>query len=318
MSSSHRKNKNFPAWIIILLALVAILLFDIWGLSGLAARLGPILSQHATETHTYTSTPAATEIRAPTFTVTPTPGIGSTWTSPVEGMVMVYIPQGEFSMGNDNGDADEAPMHSISLDAYWIDQTEVTNAMYAKCTQTGVCQPPSQSFSQAHNAYYSNLQYADYPVIYVNWNEAQSYCKWVGGRLPTEAEWEKAARGTDGRKYPWGNDTPTCSLADFWSGNSGCVGDTTVVGSYPTGASLYGALDMAGNVWEWVADWYDAAYYSNSPAFNPPGPPAGDNRVLRGGSWGDTGDYLSTSIRLRYDPAFSLDYVGFRCARSLP
>jgi formylglycine-generating enzyme required for sulfatase activity len=234
-------------------------------------------------------------------------GIGNTWTRPADGMTMVYVPEGNFTMGSTNK-PEEQPIHPVYLDAYWIDRTEVTNAMYAKCVQTGKCQPPELNKSTTHPSYYGNPQYADYPVIYVNWMQAQAYCDWSGARLPTEAQWEKAERGTDGRPYPWGNALPSKDLENYNKN----VGDTTAVGSYPSGASPYGALDMAGNVWEWTADWFGSTYYANSPASNPLGPSTGIYRVLRGSSW----EYdISPTYRRDSNPHIALEDVGFRCAR---
>ncbi len=265
-------------------------------------------------------TPAPTEMLAatepPVATEAPVLGIGSTWTRPADSMVMVYVPEGEFTMGSNAGSSDEQPVHTVYLDAYWIDQTEVTNEMYTQCVGAGACQPPDDSSSYTRTSYYGNSQYGNYPVIYVDWNKANVYCEWAGGRLPTEAEWEKAARGTDGRTYPWGNQAPGCSLANFWGASNGCIGDTSAVGSYPSGVSPYGPLDMAGNVWEWVADWYGETYYSQSPTSNLTGPASGQYRVLRGGSGAsDEGDVRSAD-RNGYDPSLSDNDIGFRCVLS--
>ena len=201
--------------------------------------------------------------------------VGSTWVSHEDGMTMMYVPAGEFSMGSNKGSSNEQPIHIVYLDAYWIDQTEVTNAMYAKCVEAGKCIPPRLQGSYTRDSYYGNSSFADYPVINVTWYDAQAYCGWRGDRLPTEAEWEKAAGWDDDKKepriYPWG-DTINCSFANYRGKDGGCVGDTTSVDSYPSGVSFYGLFDMAGNVWEWVADWYGENYYSSSPSSNPQGP----------------------------------------------
>jgi formylglycine-generating enzyme required for sulfatase activity len=242
---------------------------------------------------------------------TPSLGIVSTQVSPKDGMEMVEIPAGQFLMGSEGRNDNEKPRHTVYLDAFWIDQTEVTNGMYAECVAAGSCTPPRHTSSYTRRNYYDDNQYADYPVIYVDWNQANTYCQWAGGRLPTEAEWEKAARGTDGRTYPWGEQSPTCSLTNF----GGCKGDTAAVGSYPQGASLYGVLDMAGNVWEWVADWYSETYYMGSPSENPQGPASGETRVVRPGSWRDNGRNVRSSARGRSVPGSAGSNIGFRCAR---
>jgi len=225
-------------------------------------------------------------------------------------MTMMLIPQGEFRIGSADGKVDEQPVHRVHLDAFWMDQTEVTNAQYKECAASGLCTNPSMGDSFTRREYYTsdNEQYADFPVIHVNWYQAEAYCKWAGGRLPTEAEWEAAARGTDARTYPMGD-----AVAKGSANYAGFVGDTTRVGSYPAGSSPYGVLDMAGNVWEWVSDWYDQDFYSQSPRRNPAGPPSGSSRVLRGGSWEDDTDLLRSANRNFNDPLISTETWGFRC-----
>jgi len=271
----------------------------------------------------------------PTPTSTRTPGIGSTQVSAKDGMVLVYVPAGEFLMGTttDQLDAllqqhdnwkmdwftDEQPQHTVYLDAFWIDRTEVTNGQYAKCVEAGVCKQPGETKSSTRSRYYDNPDYANYPVIYVDWDMAVTYCQWAGRRLPTEAEWEKAARGTDERLYPWGNSDPGCELANYNVSEDGitrCIGDTMQVGSYPGGASPYGALDMAGNVWEWVADWYSMTYYSQPAQSNPLGPTSGQYRVVRGGAWNYLERVVRSANRDWFDPGSRVDYGGFRCAAS--
>ncbi|MBI9043582.1 MAG: formylglycine-generating enzyme family protein [Anaerolineaceae bacterium] len=247
-----------------------------------------------------------TDTPTPTKTATPEFRIGLTEVSSKDGMILLAVPAGEFEMGSNGGGSDEKPIHTVYLDAYWMDQTEVTNAMYEKCVEAGKCEKPRGSD-------YENSSYSNHPVVYVDWQSAQDYCEWAGRRLPTEAEWERAARGTDGRTYPWGEGIDS-SLANYGQN----VNDTTKVGSYPQGASPYGALDMAGNVWEWVLDWYDSDYYSNSPAENPQGPSTGEYRVLRGGSWGYYGMLPRSAHRLRHDPSNDVSGLGFRCALSNP
>jgi formylglycine-generating enzyme required for sulfatase activity len=217
---------------------------------------------------------------------------------------MVYVSAGEFYMGSDEGHNDERPMHTVYLNAFYIDKTEVTNAQYRKCVEAGACDTPGKT------TYYDNANFAQHPVVYVNWYQAEAYCQWAGKRLPTEAEWEKAARGTDGRTYPWAEGID-CDHAQY----DECSGETVPVESKPKGASPYGALDMGGNVWEWVADWYGEDYYSQSPGRNPPGPDSGEHRVLRGGSWFHPAHFVRCANRFGIYPDYRCNFVGFRCVR---
>ena len=238
-----------------------------------------------------------------------------------DGMEMVYVPEGEFTMGSTDSDArdEESPVREVRLDAYWIDKYEVSNAQYQKCVNAGKCTEPGSTVSWIRASYYGNTEYDDFPVITVNWHQAKAYCEWVGGSLPTEAQWEKAARGTDARKYPWGVESPNCERANYspdWSNNVKCVGDTERVGTYPAGASPYGAMDMAGNVWEWVLDWYGP--YDEAETNNPEGPASGYNRVMRGGSWINYSRLIRSTYRGVYDPASKGEDIGFRCVLPEP
>jgi len=227
-----------------------------------------------------------------------------------DGMILVYVPAGDFTMGSESGFDNEKPTHLISLDAFWIDQTEVTVRMYALCEEAGMCKEPGSKESSTHDNYYGNPEFEDYPVINVDWNMAKTYCEWAGRRLPTEAEWEKAARGEDSLLYPWGDDEPNNSLLNY----NRDVGDMTAVGSYPDGASPYGALDMAGNAWEWVTDWYSRTYYASSPDSNPPGSASGQTRVLRGGAWLSNVTLVRSSNRNDEPPDSACLSCSFRCA----
>lgn len=231
-------------------------------------------------------------------------------------MNLLHVPEGEFIMGSETGEKDEIPIHTVFLDAFWIDQTEVTNAMYAKCVRDGLCiPPPPRAVSSAQDNYYGNPEFDNYPVVHVSWEDARTYCTWAERRLPTEAEWEKAARGTDGRDYPWGNNPPPNDNLLNYSRPID-EGKTTEVGSYPEGASLYGALDMAGNVREWVADWYSDTYYASSPTSNPSGPLPSEHHVIRGGGWAQGSRDVRSSDRFSQSPDYTAGGIGFRCADS--
>ena len=287
-----------------------------------------------------------------------------TWIRRADGMVMVYVPAGEFEMGNMGiqwmwsgslvgGDldlqvfTDERPQHVAYLDAFWIDQTEVTVEMFRTFVEAtgyettaereGWGAPwtdgpmeeewphiPGTDWQHPHGPESSAED--DHPVVQVTWEDAAAYCEWAGGHLPTEAQWEKAARGADLRLWPWG---------DTYDGNRGSFCDancpvkrwnhdayddgyalTAPVGIFPNGASPYGALDMAGNVWEWVADWYDGNYYTDPPYENPTGPSYGTERTQRGGAWIDNESWVRTTVRHATPPGTRADDLGFRCALS--
>ena len=250
----------------------------------------------------------------PTGTTMPTEttGIGASQVSVTDGMTLLYVPAGAFTMGAEDGYSDERPVHQVTVSAFWVDQTEVTTGMYAQCEAAGACRRPARKNSNVIDLYYGSERTSSYPVIFIAWQDAVDYCTWVGRRLPMEAEWEKAARGDDARPYPWGITPPDGTLLTF----DRLTPDPVATGSHPLGASPYGALDMAGNVMEWTADWYDEAYYSISPAVDPVGPETGTHRVVRGGSWA----YNTMGVRSAHrfiqapeEPRFDL---GFRCVLS--
>jgi formylglycine-generating enzyme required for sulfatase activity len=285
-----------------------------------------------TATATATATPTHTPFpptATPTFTPappTPTsePIAGATMVWKKDGSIMVYVPAGEFIMGSDEGESDEQPVHIVYLDAFYIDKTEVRNADFAKFVEATSFQTDleRQGISLTWRSVAQGKD--NHPVVWISWNDAVAYCEWAGKRLPTEAEWEKAARGTDGRVYPWGNtfDGSKLSFCDKncpeeWKDTS--VDDgyeyTAPVGSYQTGASPHGTLDMTGNVWEWVADWYNSGYYSQSPGRNPTGPDSGEYRVIRGGSWFTNLGLVRCAYRTGAWPRRGYNDIGFRCAK---
>jgi len=309
----------------------------------------PAFSPSRTLTSTYTITPSQTPSPSPK----PTLGIGSTMIHPRDGMELVYVPGGEFLMGLDGGDVslflticpscdtwslrDQRPQREVFVDSYWIDRTEVTNAQFDMfVTDTGyitTAEKKGMSYVMIRgNADFVYLEGADwrypfgagsdiarkdfFPVTQVSWDDAVAYCAWAGRRLPTEAEWEKAARGATGWLYPWGDTGPNDELLNYNFNYAGPI----EVGSFPDGVSSYGAFDMAGNVWEWVADFYSEYYYQNKPERNPEGPDSGDGHPLRGGSWAsERGPYMMytlSTFRLWNYPYIRSNVIGFRCANS--
>lgn len=266
---------------------------------------------------------------------------GTARTRPADGMVTLYVPGGEFRMGSDDDAVDlalalcnqyygacqrdwfegEQPVHTVVLDDFWIDRTEVTNAQYRRCVAAGGCTAPASARSDTRPTYYGDSAYDAYPVIYVSWHQAAAYCTWAGARLPTEAEWEYAARGPHGLRYPWGDkyDGTRLNSCDArcvygWADKAFDDGyaDTAPVGSYPGGASWCGAQDLAGNVWEWTADRYGP--YGAGQLVNPTGPDSGTLRALRGDAADGTRSVSRAAARHGGTPSRTYEYSGFRCA----
>jgi formylglycine-generating enzyme required for sulfatase activity len=312
----------------IVIATIGVLLVSFFG--GAALLMGPLLKKDINPTVPVVqstgdgiSPEELTSVPEATFTAETTlpPQITS-----IEDHEMALVPAGKFTMGRSAKDEladcqefssecnlvwfmDEEPVHEVYLDAFYIDIYEVTNALYEACEDQGVCNPPQSSNSSTHLNYYGNPEFDHYPVLYVNWNQARTYCESRGARLPTEAEWEKAARGMDGRMYPWGEELDEAFANFHWN-----VGDTTPVGRYENGKSPYGVYDMAGNVWEWVNSLHESYPYNANDgreSLGGEGP-----RVMRGGSWGYEGDNsISASYRFAFNPTDSNLDLGFRCAR---
>ncbi|MBI3269772.1 MAG: SUMF1/EgtB/PvdO family nonheme iron enzyme [Planctomycetes bacterium] len=236
------------------------------------------------------------------------------------GLTLILVPAGEFSMGSDDGDSDEKPPHRVVLDEYLIAKHPVTNGQYQAFTRATGRTPPAQpADGLLYPNYFADERYANYPVVNVSWNDAQAFCAWAGLRLPTEAEWERAARGVDGRKYAWGNAEPADTLCRFAGRRPGTEDEfTSPVDRHPAGASPVGALDLAGNVWSWCADAYGRDTYATcrDGERNPTGPDAGSARVVRGGSWRNPSWSLRASNRYRYSPGRGFSTVGVRAARS--
>jgi formylglycine-generating enzyme required for sulfatase activity len=231
---------------------------------------------------------------------------------------MILVPAGAFIMGCDledhDANYDEHPQREIYLDAFYIDENPVTNADYKKFIDETGYKPPYLGLSWSRKYDWHNGVYPEgkenCPVVLVSWHDAVAYCQWMGKRLPTEAEWEKAARGTDGRIWPWGNKWDSQKLACHG------VGDTQPVGKFKAGKSPYGCFDMAGNVWEWIADLYGSGYYQEAPVKNPQGPGVGVHHVLKGGAWIHSKLSVRCAKRFHKPPTHCDYYIGFRCAKS--
>ena len=288
----------------------------------------------------YKTTPATSP------TPTASPALGDVWVRTTDGMGMVYVTAGDFLMGSNYlatayarklcrqyygrdahaactaaNFADESPAHKVTLKSFWIDKTEVTNEQYQKCKQANACTPPVDKGSYYHSDYYGDPEHSDYPVTWITRDQAGEYCNWAGGRLPTEAEWEYAARSPESWIYPWGDSFDGtrlnyCDASCEGGPNDPSINDgypdTAPVGSFPSGVSWVGALDMAGNVREWVADWY--GFYTADSLVNPTGPASGETVIPHGGSWLDLPCLIRSANRGGDPPDYSRHNVGFRCA----
>jgi formylglycine-generating enzyme required for sulfatase activity len=244
---------------------------------------------------------------------------------------MIFMPGGVFRLGNDDGENDEKPSQLVQINPFYIDETEVTNSQYAQCVAASACDPPRSPNATYHDAYYGSNAFDDYPVIFVNWYDAQTFCEWREARLPSETEWEKAASFDPGQllklRYPWGDafDGTKLNFCDVncpaerhdLSVNDGHR-DTAPVGSYGVGRSPIGIYDMAGNVMEWVQDWYDPRTYQNVSDTNPLGPADGQFKSIRGGSWLSAMAEVATTARTSFDPLVARANLGFRCATDVP
>ncbi|RLD02734.1 MAG: hypothetical protein DRI32_08420 [Chloroflexi bacterium] len=288
--------------------------------------LVPSKTSVPTRTPTNTTVPTLTPTKTSTPTPTPLPDAFSDIDPAGNPVSMRLVPEGEFIMGSNADDAlaeckknrddqycdinwftNEEPPHIVDIDSFYIDQYEVTNTLYKACVEASVCKAPNEIASYTRPNYYWEPQFNNYPVINVDWFQAKAYCEWRGADLPSEAQWEKAARGTDARIYPWG-DGISCGKVNY----DGCAGDTKAVDSYESGKSPYGIYNMSGNVWEWVDDWY-SAYPGNTTIDSR----YGIDKVKRGGSFGIVGDYSLSSFRLSFFPDHDGSNTGFRCARDV-
>ncbi len=302
-----------------------------------------VIEDHIATAIVQTQQAQATSTSTSTQMPTPTIGVGTTRISEKDGMPLMYVPAGVFWMGSaeddPESDDDEHPLHEVILHAFWIDKTEVTNAMYVAFLNSNGNQIEGGEtwldvddegvfIENVNGEWRSKSGYENHPAVEVTWFGAVAYCQWAGRYLPTESEWEKAARGPEGRIYPWGDEFDTSlanvddeTIFDDYAvecDRSGCDGfdRTAPVGSFPDAASLYGALDMAGNVWEWVADLYSEDFYYRSPAEDPIGPSSGDSRTYRGGSFLNSPKYVRSANRGNSSPDHSANGLGFRCAWS--
>jgi serine/threonine-protein kinase len=321
---SYQPAKVSNKWIPLISLLIGFGIISAFGISGylIFANPGFISPQPVpsfTQFPAVTDTPTSTAV-PPTATLESTPTLEATFLPTATALSpeirdsrnipMVLVPAGEFTMGSDDtGNPSSKPAHTVYLDAYYIDKFEVSNENYDACAYAVECRKPINTGSVTRRRYFNNPVFTNYPVIYVEWKMAQQYCQWRGGRLPTEAEWEKAARGTDARVYPWMANELNCSYANYY----GCIGDTSPVDQYDVGVSAYGAYGMAGNVWEWTSSLF--GLYPYDAADGREDQKARGKRIVRGGSWYNFGGIASVRVDIRFDiePGYAGAYVGFRC-----
>jgi formylglycine-generating enzyme required for sulfatase activity len=281
---------------------IPLILMGVLGLAAVAAIAVFALGRSNSAAPPLATLSQTPELPTLTATQTPTP-LPSQYTDD-HGVTLRLVSAGEFVMGADDGASDDAPVHKLFLDNFYIDKYEVTNELYKACVDAGACQPPKKDASMTRAGYYSNPEFEKYPVVYVDWDMARKYCTWRGARLPTEAEWEKAARGTDGRIYPWGNNIE-CNEANY----SGCQADTASVISFEDGLSPYEVFNLAGNVYEWVSSLFmNYPYDTTHEDLMAPG-----ERVIRGGSVVDSLNEARSTFRQKADPSTTREDIGFRC-----
>lgn len=273
---------------------------------GSATATAPAPAQVATEPQTGGIPTSPDESTLPIDLSGPPPGTPMIW---VDGSILVHVPGSVFIMG---GEGTDNPIHKVGLSSFWIYRTKVTNRMYTYCVAVGKCAPPKDPDSLKD---FNNVTLRDIPVAGVDWEQADIYCKFIQGRLPTEAEWEKTARGMEGNVYPWGDSAPACTLLNF---NGDCVGKKTKVFEYPAGKSFYTAMDMAGNAFEWTNDWYNQDYYGISPVADPRGPDAGTVRTVRSSSYQSDQSQVPSYRRFFLDPKTYRPDLGFRCVVENP
>ena len=348
IEQKSKKTKILRSIIEIMIIIAIILLISLVQ-QGITKR-----SDITPQTQVLYSTQELTEKVASTLVSSPVPAkdipvppasaeLGDTWMRPMDGLVMSYIPAGEFQMGSEDGQDNERPVHTVYLDAYWIDQTEVSNAQFSIFVEEVGYQTEAEEngkswtyldgeWQDVEGANWLHpqgpnsdiVELSNHPVTHMSWNDAQEYCKWAESRLPTEAEWEKAARGgLEGKTYPWGDEFDGSNLnfcnvncPFHWRDSNYYDGYvyTSPVASFSQ--NDYGLYDMIGNLWEWTLDWYDENYYEISPTSNPMGADTGDYKVLRGGAWSDTDYNLHVANRYEDAPLVTDSYYGFRCVRS--